>query len=187
MAVGDDDVMEHQLEDFNLLGDLPDSLYSHEFPENISELCVPLDPIYELEWFPNFPDDYINVKETDDDKKTSVNELGGFSKKKKKAKMTKNKNTKRKHLEFAEHNYNGESKAYGSNNAKRMCMHCETRETPLWRNGPMGPNTLCNACGVRFKSGRLLPEYRPLASPTFDASRHSNYHRMILKRRRLNT
>jgi len=31
----------------------------------------------------------------------------------------------------------------------RMCVQCQTTETPLWRVGPAGPKTLCNACGVR--------------------------------------
>jgi len=37
----------------------------------------------------------------------------------------------------------------------RVCAHCRTVKTPLWRNGPHGPKTLCNACGVRFKLGKL--------------------------------
>lgn len=37
----------------------------------------------------------------------------------------------------------------------RACAHCRTVKTPLWRNGPHGPKTLCNACGVRFKLGKL--------------------------------
>jgi hypothetical protein len=48
----------------------------------------------------------------------------------------------------------------------------------------MGPKTLCNACGVRYKSGRLVPEYRPAASPTFVVSKHSNSHRKVLELRR---
>jgi len=48
----------------------------------------------------------------------------------------------------------------------------------------MGPKTLCNACGVRYKSGRLVPEYRPAASPTFVMSKHSNSHRKVLELRR---
>ena len=48
----------------------------------------------------------------------------------------------------------------------------------------MGPKTLCNACGVRYKSGRLVPEYRPAASPTFVSSRHSNSHRKVMEMRR---
>jgi len=48
----------------------------------------------------------------------------------------------------------------------------------------LGPKTLCNACGVRYKSGRLVPEYRPAASPTFVVSKHSNSHRKVLELRR---
>ena len=33
--------------------------------------------------------------------------------------------------------------------AGKRCAHCNTHTTPLWRNGPDGPKTLCNACGVR--------------------------------------
>lgn len=66
----------------------------------------------------------------------------------------------------------------------RKCVHCASEKTPQWRTGPMGPKTLCNACGVRFKSGRLVPEYRPAASPTFVTTRHSNSHRKVIELRR---
>lgn len=66
----------------------------------------------------------------------------------------------------------------------RKCLHCGAEKTPQWRTGPMGPKTLCNACGVRFKSGRLVPEYRPAASPTFISTKHSNSHRKVLELRR---
>lgn len=36
------------------------------------------------------------------------------------------------------------------------CVHCLSTETPLWRTGPDGPKSLCNACGVRFKKGKLI-------------------------------
>lgn len=65
----------------------------------------------------------------------------------------------------------------------RKCMHCEIQKTPQWRAGPMGPKTLCNACGVRYKSGRLFPEYRPAASPTFVPSLHSNSHKKVVEMR----
>ncbi|GAB4835568.1 hypothetical protein Ancab_000477 [Ancistrocladus abbreviatus] len=65
----------------------------------------------------------------------------------------------------------------------RRCNHCLTNTTPQWREGPLGPKTLCNACGIRFKSGRLVPEYRPASSPSFDVSKHSNYHKRILNMR----
>ncbi|XP_055806200.1 GATA transcription factor 5-like [Solanum dulcamara] len=66
----------------------------------------------------------------------------------------------------------------------RRCSHCGVQKTPQWRAGPMGAKTLCNACGVRYKSGRLLPEYRPACSPTFSNELHSNNHRKVLEMRR---
>ncbi|CAL5015682.1 unnamed protein product [Urochloa decumbens] len=66
----------------------------------------------------------------------------------------------------------------------RRCSHCGVNKTPQWRAGPAGAKTLCNACGVRYKSGRLLPEYRPACSPTFVSSIHSNSHRKVLEMRR---
>lgn len=32
----------------------------------------------------------------------------------------------------------------------RACEHCGVRETPEWRRGPLGPDTLCNACGLKY-------------------------------------
>lgn len=66
----------------------------------------------------------------------------------------------------------------------RKCTHCASEKTPQWRTGPLGSKTLCNACGVRYKSGRLLPEYRPAASPTFVLTQHSNSHRKVMELRR---
>ncbi|KAF3578171.1 hypothetical protein DY000_02034606 [Brassica cretica] len=74
--------------------------------------------------------------------------------------------------------------SYNSDGTIRMCTHCETTETPQWREGPCGPKTLCNACGIRFRSGCLLPEYRPSSSPSFIPSLHSNSHRKIIEMRR---
>ncbi|RDX70080.1 GATA transcription factor 2, partial [Mucuna pruriens] len=76
-----------------------------------------------------------------------------------------------------------EGSAAGDGGARR-CSHCASEKTPQWRSGPMGPKTLCNACGVRFKSGRLVPEYRPAASPTFVLTQHSNSHRKVMELRR---
>ncbi|KAK8555216.1 hypothetical protein V6N12_009365 [Hibiscus sabdariffa] len=71
-----------------------------------------------------------------------------------------------------------------SRSTGRKCQHCGAEKTPQWRAGPFGPKTLCNACGVRYKSGRLVPEYRPASSPTFSSELHSNSHRKILEMRR---
>lgn len=75
------------------------------------------------------------------------------------------------------------AESWAENIKKRRCRHCKTEKTPQWREGPSGPKTLCNACGVRYKSGRLVAEYRPVKSPTFDNQKHSNFHKQILKRK----
>ncbi|XP_058738490.1 GATA transcription factor 16-like [Vicia villosa] len=37
---------------------------------------------------------------------------------------------------------------------KKCCADCKTTKTPLWRGGPNGPKTLCNACGIRYRKRR---------------------------------
>ncbi|XWS35077.1 hypothetical protein CRYUN_Cryun21dG0095100 [Craigia yunnanensis] len=81
-------------------------------------------------------------------------------------------------------NVNVVAKGARSRTIGRKCQHCGSEKTPQWRAGPLGPKTLCNACGVRYKSGRLVPEYRPASSPTFSIELHSNSHRKILEMRR---
>ncbi|KAF8094648.1 hypothetical protein N665_0358s0029 [Sinapis alba] len=41
-----------------------------------------------------------------------------------------------------------------NNNEKKSCALCGTSKTPLWRGGPTGPKSLCNACGIRNKKKR---------------------------------
>ncbi|CAH8330827.1 unnamed protein product [Eruca vesicaria subsp. sativa] len=36
----------------------------------------------------------------------------------------------------------------------RSCSECKTTKTPMWRGGPSGPKSLCNACGIRFRKQR---------------------------------
>ncbi|XP_058728688.1 putative GATA transcription factor 22 [Vicia villosa] len=36
----------------------------------------------------------------------------------------------------------------------RACAECQTTSTPLWKSGPVGPKTLCNACGIRQRKAR---------------------------------
>ncbi|KAL2905438.1 GATA transcription factor 7 [Bienertia sinuspersici] len=78
----------------------------------------------------------------------------------------------------------GPSVGGGPFSSSPRCSHCGVHKTPQWRAGPMGAKTLCNACGVRYKSGRLLPEYRPACSPTFSKELHSNSHRKVLEMRK---
>jgi hypothetical protein len=68
----------------------------------------------------------------------------------------------------------------GSKNGKeKTCAHCRATDTPQWRAGPDGNGTLCNACGIRYKMGKLCQEYRPFSSPEFSSDEHSNRHRNV--------
>lgn len=89
---------------------------------------------------------------------------------------------KRKNLSVLSSSGNSSASTLPSNEM-RSCLHCEVTKTPQWREGPLGPKTLCNACGVRYRSGRLFPEYRPAASPNFVPSLHSNSHKKVIEMR----
>ncbi|KAH7447766.1 hypothetical protein KP509_01G120400 [Ceratopteris richardii] len=43
-----------------------------------------------------------------------------------------------------------------SDGVARVCSLCGTSKTPLWRSGPMGAKSLCNACGIRSKKATKL-------------------------------
>ncbi|KAK4756593.1 hypothetical protein SAY87_006720 [Trapa incisa] len=57
-----------------------------------------------------------------------------------------------------------EDYGYGSRNLStdngtvRVCSDCKTTTTPLWRSGPRGPKSLCNACGIRQRKARRAME-----------------------------
>ncbi|KDP44406.1 hypothetical protein JCGZ_19421 [Jatropha curcas] len=38
-----------------------------------------------------------------------------------------------------------------NNNPYRRCTNCNTNDTPMWRKGPLGPKSLCNACGIKYQ------------------------------------
>ncbi|TVU20272.1 hypothetical protein EJB05_36475, partial [Eragrostis curvula] len=59
----------------------------------------------------------------------------------------------------------------------RRCANCDTASTPLWRNGPRGPKSLCNACGIRYKKEerRAAAAVAPAPSPQLDASGLGSY------------
>ncbi|KAK9079534.1 hypothetical protein SSX86_001206 [Deinandra increscens subsp. villosa] len=42
----------------------------------------------------------------------------------------------------------------GGSNFIKTCADCGTTKTPLWRGGPAGPKSLCNACGIRSRKKR---------------------------------
>lgn len=177
------------------------------------KLCVPSDDVAELEWLSNFVEDssnnfpsnsltgtmYVNTNNT-------CTTLHSKSRSKRSRSTTANtswtsslqhKSTDEKSNQDPQHNsiimrkkessvnHNRDRSSSSSmSEIPRKCTHCASEKTPQWRTGPLGPKTLCNACGVRYKSGRLVPEYRPAASPTFVLTQHSNSHRKVMELRR---
>lgn len=59
--------------------------------------------------------------------------------------------------------YSPPSNKDNNNNTIRVCADCNTTKTPLWRSGPIGPKSLCNACGIRQRKAR-----RAMAAATND-------------------
>ncbi|OWM66377.1 GATA transcription factor 19 [Punica granatum] len=51
----------------------------------------------------------------------------------------------------------------------RRCANCDTTSTPLWRNGPRGPKSLCNACGIRFKKEERRATAAAASASSMDA------------------
>lgn len=48
----------------------------------------------------------------------------------------------------------GFSSEEGQSMEIKRCFDCGTSKTPLWRGGPAGPKSLCNACGIRSRKRR---------------------------------
>ncbi|ORX83364.1 hypothetical protein BCR32DRAFT_267026 [Anaeromyces robustus] len=60
-----------------------------------------------------------------------------------------------------------------SNNSNvKCCAYCGCNTTPIWRRGPEGTGTLCNACGVKWKSGKILTNDPPTKMNS--SNKHSN-------------
>ncbi|KAJ0249209.1 GATA transcription factor 17 [Hirschfeldia incana] len=56
-------------------------------------------------------------------------------------------------LSDVDNNENCSSSGSGGE-TKRICVDCGTLRTPLWRGGPAGPKSLCNACGIKSRKKR---------------------------------
>ncbi|KAJ6406494.1 hypothetical protein OIU84_010082 [Salix udensis] len=57
-------------------------------------------------------------------------------------------------LKFHSQQYQNNEINSSSNSNIRVCSDCNTTSTPLWRSGPRGPKSLCNACGIRQRKAR---------------------------------
>ncbi|KAK9275712.1 hypothetical protein L1049_022980 [Liquidambar formosana] len=70
---------------------------------------------------------------------------------------------------------NGNNNSFNNiNNPIRVCADCNTTKTPLWRSGPRGPKSLCNACGIRQrKARRAMAAAAAAANGTIIATDHT--------------
>lgn len=70
--------------------------------------------------------------------------------------------------------------AQGVLNGAKCCSKCGATKTPQWREGPFGPKTLCNACGVK-RTRKLRAEQegakrrKTSASPSPAPLKHAAY------------
>ncbi|SAM00459.1 hypothetical protein [Absidia glauca] len=76
--------------------------------------------------------------------------------------------------------------------AIRQCSYCRTRSTPMWRRGPEGAGTLCNACGVKWKHGKILSDSEGLdhvhsrsviTTPNIDQDDNNDHSTAVRKRK----
>ncbi|KAF9349176.1 hypothetical protein BGX34_001981, partial [Mortierella sp. NVP85] len=66
--------------------------------------------------------------------------------------------SKKKALAGAGPKKNGLSAPPSNGAQQKRCGYCNCTITPMWRRGPSGPSTLCNACGVKWKHGKILQD-----------------------------
>ncbi|XP_076944222.1 GATA transcription factor 19-like [Bidens hawaiensis] len=64
----------------------------------------------------------------------------------------------------------------------RRCANCDTTSTPLWRNGPRGPKSLCNACGIRYKKEERRANKAAAATVTYgsDVTEGCHHHHQYM-------
>ncbi|XP_004230282.1 GATA transcription factor 16 [Solanum lycopersicum] len=54
-------------------------------------------------------------------------------------------------------NQKDESSGSEATGISKSCSDCKTTKTPLWRSGPSGPKSLCNACGIKYRKKKSSP------------------------------
>ncbi|KAI3979050.1 hypothetical protein MKX01_016225 [Papaver californicum] len=68
----------------------------------------------------------------------------------------------------------------GSDTTRKSCVDCQTSKTPLWRGGPAGPKSLCNACGIRYrKKRRAILGLKKEESDQVKKEKKDNHHHKI--------
>mmetsp|Transcript_2875 Transcript_2875/g.9033 ORF Transcript_2875/g.9033 Transcript_2875/m.9033 type:complete len:611 (+) Transcript_2875:143-1975(+) len=84
------------------------------------------------------------------------------------------------------------SSTTSSSKTAKVCAFCQTDTTPMWRRGPDGKGTLCNACGVRWsvrrkKNGDAPPSRRRSVDSVASLSTHEPHHKSSAKRKKCTT
>lgn len=75
-----------------------------------------------------------------------------------------------------------ESSSKSPSNVFRQCLNCFCTATPMWRRGPDGTASLCNACGVKFKAGKLQ-----MSPETVEENLRKINHNRLLSQQQQNT
>ncbi|XP_043721224.1 putative GATA transcription factor 22 [Telopea speciosissima] len=76
------------------------------------------------------------------------------------------------------------SSSNNNNSTVRVCSDCYTTKTPLWRSGPSGPKSLCNACGIRQRKARRAMAAAAAASGGFIGNETSSIRTKVHKEKR---
>ncbi|KAJ3224116.1 hypothetical protein HK099_000227 [Clydaea vesicula] len=111
-------------------------------PNELSAVSSPMNREKETET--QFNDD---EDERDEDEKEADGLKGCYEAK---GKLSKNVPVKR------ENSRNNHNSGVNISNSPKVCENCGTKTTPMWRRGPSGFSSLCNACGVKWMNGKLI-------------------------------
>ncbi|KAG0167370.1 hypothetical protein DFQ30_006127, partial [Apophysomyces sp. BC1015] len=76
------------------------------------------------------------------------------------------------------------SRALSSSSSLKKCLYCGSKSTPMWRRGPQGAGTLCNACGVKWKHGKILCGTDTSTVPAVPAKERKNVAKGEKKRKK---
>ncbi|KAG6679418.1 hypothetical protein I3842_14G131400 [Carya illinoinensis] len=59
---------------------------------------------------------------------------------------------------------------YNDPNKRCTNYNCGTNNTPMWRKGPLGPKSLCNACGIKYRKDEERKKARDIAAESSGTS-----------------
>ncbi|CAI9781607.1 unnamed protein product [Fraxinus pennsylvanica] len=127
--------------------DAPTADY-YNFPD---VFCVHSDDAAELEWLSNYMDDSITDCPANSITSAAAAFHGSSRRRNGAAAGTYTWSSTSPPNDNVNQRESSITSGYENAEKERRCTHCSSEKTPQWRTGPMGPKTLCNACGVRTK------------------------------------